>query len=121
MVPSPLAVATEFFGSGASCSCNAAVRPILRPVLGFLFGNAARRSGWRVLFVYSPHGARRLFPGDPVLQHHPGAGAGADHHPGLRAGPAAARSSSPPMICFFPTLVNMVRGLNLPTPNEAAS
>ena len=22
------------------------------------------------------------------------------------------------IICFFPTLVNMVRGLNLPTPNE---
>ncbi len=115
VVPSPLAVATKFFGEWRFLLSNAAPT-ILESVLGFLFGNVAA-IGLAVLFVYSRSVRAAYFPvilffnTIPVLALAPiiilifGLG-------------LLPKIIIAAIICFFPTLVNMVRGLNLPTPNE---
>ena len=89
---------------------------MLESVLGFLFGNMAAIA-LAVLFVYSRPVRAAYFPvilffnTIPVLALAPiiilifGLG-------------LLPKIIIAAIICFFPTLVNMVRGLNLPTPNE---
>lgn len=115
IVPTPLAVATKLIGEWRFLLSNA-LPTILESVLGFLFGNLAA-IGLAILFVYSRHVRAAYFPvilffnTIPVLALAPiiilifGLG-------------LLPKIIIAAIICFFPTLVNMVRGLNLPTPNE---
>lgn len=115
IVPTPAAVAVKFLGEWRFLLANA-LPTMLESVLGFLFGNGVAIV-LAVVFVHSRAVQATYFPvilffnTIPVLALAPiiilifGLG-------------MLPKVIIAAVICFFPTLVNMVRGLTLATPNE---
>ena len=115
IVPTPTAVAVKFLGEWRFLLMNA-LPTVLESVLGFLFGNGVAIV-LAVIFVHSRAIQATYFPvilffnTIPVLALAPiiilifGLG-------------MLPKVIIAAVICFFPTLVNMVRGLTLATPNE---
>jgi NitT/TauT family transport system permease protein len=115
IVPTPAAVALKFLGEWRFLLTNA-LPTVLESVLGFLFGNGVAIA-LAVIFVHSRAVQATYFPvilffnTIPVLALAPiiilifGLG-------------MLPKVIIAAVICFFPTLVNMVRGLTLATPNE---
>jgi NitT/TauT family transport system permease protein len=115
IVPTPTAVAVKFLGEWRFLLTNA-LPTVLESVLGFLFGNGVAIL-LAVIFVHSRAIQATYFPvilffnTIPVLALAPiiilifGLG-------------MLPKVIIAAVICFFPTLVNMVRGLTLATPNE---
>jgi NitT/TauT family transport system permease protein len=115
IVPTPPAVAAKLAGEWRFLLANA-WPTIVESLLGFLFGNLIA-IGLAILFVYSRPVRAAYFPvilffnTIPVLALAPiiilifGLG-------------LLPKIIIAAIICFFPTLVNMVRGLTLATPNE---
>lgn len=115
IVPTPAAVAVKFLGEWRFLLMNA-LPTVLESVLGFLFGNGVAIV-LAVIFIHSRAIQATYFPvilffnTIPVLALAPiiilifGLG-------------MLPKVIIAAVICFFPTLVNMVRGLTLATPNE---
>jgi NitT/TauT family transport system permease protein len=115
IVPTPAAVALKFLGEWRFLLTNA-LPTVVESVLGFLFGNGVAIA-LAVIFVHSRAVQATYFPvilffnTIPVLALAPiiilifGLG-------------MLPKVIIAAVICFFPTLVNMVRGLTLATPNE---
>lgn len=115
IVPTPTAVAVKFLGEWRFLLMNA-LPTVLESVLGFLFGNGVAIV-LAVIFVHNRAIQATYFPvilffnTIPVLALAPiiilifGLG-------------MLPKVIIAAVICFFPTLVNMVRGLTLATPNE---
>lgn len=115
IVPTATAVAVKFLGEWRFLLTNA-LPTVLESVLGFLFGNGVAIV-LAVIFVHSRAIQATYFPvilffnTIPVLALAPiiilifGLG-------------MLPKVIIAAVICFFPTLVNMVRGLTLATPNE---
>jgi NitT/TauT family transport system permease protein len=115
IVPTPAAVAVKFLGEWRFLLMNA-LPTVLESVLGFLFGNGVAIV-LAVIFIHSRAIQATYFPvilffnTIPVLALAPiiilifGLG-------------MLPKVIIAAVICFFPTLVNMVRGLTFATPNE---
>ncbi|WP_377296972.1 ABC transporter permease [Rhizobium sp. SGZ-381] len=113
MAPSPVAVLYAFHDNGATL-WNNLLPTLLEAALGFLFGNlvAVLLAIW---FVYSPLAEKAFYPVAVIIKSIPII-ALAPILVLLVGNGIAPKIIIAGLICFFPTLVNMVQGLKSTSP-----
>jgi len=113
MAPSPIAVIGAFKANGATLLANF-LPTLMEAVLGFLFGNvvAVLLAVW---FVYSPIAEKAFYPIAVIVKSIPII-AIAPILVLLVGNGIAPKIIIAALICFFPTLVNMVQGLKSASP-----
>ena len=113
MAPSPIAVIGAFRANAATLLANF-LPTLMEAVLGFLFGNvvAVLLAVW---FVYSPMAEKAFYPIAVIVKSIPII-AIAPILVLLVGNGIAPKIIIAALICFFPTLVNMVQGLKAASP-----